>query len=908
MPPRLSITAWAWINATGILDSPLALHGALLFSLSLRESLRLIQDRTASLSRREIHNRRHSNSKMTEHMCSQWRARQGVITTAAVALLRLSYDAVASFTSPSTLIAGLSPPKRSFVAWRHTRETKLQAFGGSNSTVGGRGDGLDLVDLNDLVIASSATSSSRKGVFGSLLYDGSISDEVSFGDLDLSLDGARRSGSSSRLLSFDNEQYFLQRATMDLVSCLDLTPNEARSFLNDNPELLSVYHDDYDYAYAYFPKNTSISTTNVAPLSSPSDVSDRYLDIVPTPASKERSPIMSKSVRRRRRKRDLLSQLLFFQNEMGISRERLTRMMIQHPKLLASTFLDHQQDMKTTMDILREWLKYHPDDEEWQSVFLGDDDVEESNFQQFVVRDSSSSNYRRHSRTSPGSKLRQEAIRHCAGGSRVELRQKLSVLSQSGTVTSTSSNLSVLGVGCTTNELRTLLLNHPKVLTLSSDTLLNSLHILQAQLGLTQADCKGLWVRYASVLCCCLDQNHCSLTKLLDFIKTELLFLQSAGKKGPLSTDGKNLVRNILVECPHLLVLPIETRIAPVMRFLRYDILQDNPQRQELQQQEHTNKKRTPKKGMTAVQRRAAKRSSTTNVKSDYASAGIKETRLAAMQAHENISLVKRQLRTVIETLPNVLSYSVGNNLKPKVQFLQDTLELSPEDLRRLIVKEPEILSLSLANNLRPKLEYFLRPVTLAGGDTAENLYTRELDLSQGLGFTPAELRRVCVANPSFMRLSLEKNLKGKIQGWQSEMKLTYEEMKEFVLAHPKLLSDDMDPLMRRRIKVFKNIRGRGVSLIDVPLSILSGSEYMYQKWCVLRSKKKYLVPFFATIIAAIFLAANVCVRFILQDKVIPLRVIELPCTFSVLDSKRSGLGCICRRPKAFRSSVHTKW
>jgi len=102
------------------------------------------------------------------------------------------------------------------------------------------------------------------------------------------------------------------------------------------------------------------------------------------------------------------------------------------------------------------------------------------------------------------------------------------------------------------------------------------------------------------------------------------------------------------------------------------------------------------------------------------------------------------------------------------------------------------------------------------------------------LKFTPPELKRMCLANPAALCLSLENNLKPKIHHWACDMKLDVDEVKEFILGHPKqLTTQELDPKMRRRIKVLKNINGRGVSLVHVPLSILSGSEYIFKKWYV---------------------------------------------------------------------------
>jgi hypothetical protein len=142
------------------------------------------------------------------------------------------------------------------------------------------------------------------------------------------------------------------------------------------------------------------------------------------------------------------------------------------------------------------------------------------------------------------------------------------------------------------------------------------------------------------------------------------------------------------------------------------------------------------------------------------------------------------------------------------LDYLYSTLSLTKEEACKLILKKPEILTLSLASNLKPKLEYFLNDI----------------------GFTPQELKRVCLVNPSVLHLSLESNLKKKVKHWMDEMRLKPDELKELILGHPQQLTTlELDPRMRRRIRTLKNVYG--VSLVQVTLSILSGSEHIFQKW-----------------------------------------------------------------------------
>jgi len=338
------------------------------------------------------------------------------------------------------------------------------------------------------------------------------------------------------------------RATMDLVSCLDLSPSEATAFLTENPELLTIYTNSASPESYYSGKQGCSSSSQTW-----------------------------------RGGGDLLSQLMYFQNEMGISRSRLTKMIIQHPKLVASTFLDHEHDIKSTMDILRDALNYTSTSEEWYNHI--------------------------------SAKLRKHV--YDMKFHRSDLRRML--------------NLYTNSFGLSTMELRRVILSHPRILEISPQTLSDKLDILQKDLGFSTADCKRLVTQSTSVLCCCLEKK--SLHKVVDFLKDQLSIVGITTQKldeGKVtrtiaSVEGIQTIKHVLVECPHLLVLPIETRLAPAVKCLRDEIL-----------------------GEKALICGATSKKKTAEIQK---------------QSTE-------QLRKIVGVVPEVLSYSVERNLRPKVNMV----------------------------------------------------------------------------------------------------------------------------------------------------------------------------------------------------------------------------------------------
>jgi hypothetical protein len=130
------------------------------------------------------------------------------------------------------------------------------------------------------------------------------------------------------------------------------------------------------------------------------------------------------------------------------------------------------------------------------------------------------------------------------------------------------------------------------------------------------------------VLCCCLEKT--SLKKVVDFLKchitTVIVTLQTFPEgnvtRTVASVEGMPIIKHVLIECPHLLVLPVETRLAVATKFIRDEILGES-----------------------------------------YLKQGAK-TKKKEMEIQKQTS---EKLRKIVEAVPEALSFSVESNLRPKV-------------------------------------------------------------------------------------------------------------------------------------------------------------------------------------------------------------------------------------------------
>jgi len=70
--------------------------------------------------------------------------------------------------------------------------------------------------------------------------------------------------------------------------------------------------------------------------------------------------------------------------------------------------------------------------------------------------------------------------------------------------------------------------------------------------------------------------------------------------------------------------------------------------------------------------------------------------------------------RHLVQTLPQILGYSVEDNVKPKLAWLQDRLSLDVKSLNKLVQRRlPSVLIYSIEDNLEPKLAWLQKRLVL---------------------------------------------------------------------------------------------------------------------------------------------------------------------------------------------------
>jgi hypothetical protein len=171
--------------------------------------------------------------------------------------------------------------------------------------------------------------------------------------------------------------------------------------------------------------------------------------------------------------------------------------------------------------------------------------------------------------------------------------------------------------------------------------------------------------------------------------------------------------------------------------------------------------------------------------------------------------------KSVICSYPNVYSHSLEKTLLPKVAFLSNSgegnaLGLNKSELSLVISKFPPILWLS-EENLRSKLAF----------------------LSDSLELSGQELRTIVVTYPQILGLSVEKNLQHKMEFFLNYSEencgiLSKAQLKEFVLYQPALLAYSLEGRLKPRIRLMQE---HNISFYYSPKSIMSYTNDKFDLW-----------------------------------------------------------------------------
>jgi hypothetical protein len=147
--------------------------------------------------------------------------------------------------------------------------------------------------------------------------------------------------------------------------------------------------------------------------------------------------------------------------------------------------------------------------------------------------------------------------------------------------------------------------------------------------------------------------------------------------------------------------------------------------------------------------------------------------------------------------MPSVLSFSIENNLEPKLSWLQDRLSLDDESLRKLVRRLPSVLSFSIENNLDPKLSW----------------------LQDRLSLDDKSLSKLVQTLPAVFCYNIEGNLDPKLSWLQERLELDIKSLSKLVQAMPPLLGYNVEANLEPTIEFYEDCVGSNAAITTLAKS-----------------------------------------------------------------------------------------
>ena len=212
----------------------------------------------------------------------------------------------------------------------------------------------------------------------------------------------------------------------------------------------------------------------------------------------------------------------------------------------------------------------------------------------------------------------------------------------------------------------------------------------------------------------------------------------------------------------------------------------------------------------------------------------------------EKEALIKTRVKTIILQYPNLLAFSIENNIKPTILFLRKDVGLSLIQIGKVVWRFPDLLGLSIEKNLRPKIQYLQKSLNITSKSTLATIVARDprilgFNILQNfpeklkffineLHFSIKELRDLVTKRPQLLTLNISSNIKPKIDYYRNECDyLTIEEIKEWILKNPAELNFNLEKRIKPRMILLKENDVR--LLKDTPWNIISKNEKSFDEW-----------------------------------------------------------------------------
>lgn len=131
------------------------------------------------------------------------------------------------------------------------------------------------------------------------------------------------------------------------------------------------------------------------------------------------------------------------------------------------------------------------------------------------------------------------------------------------------------------------------------------------------------------------------------------------------------------------------------------------------------------------------------------------------------LNMIPTQVKKVIYRAPVILGLNLEQNIQPKVQYLQSTLDLSNEELHIVLAAMPSLVLLNSEGNLQPKIDY-LSSTLLSSAESESNNNNKSPFMvsssSPSVLSVTNQLRDIVLRLPTLLGYSLEQRIMPRVQ------------------------------------------------------------------------------------------------------------------------------------------------
>jgi mTERF len=170
------------------------------------------------------------------------------------------------------------------------------------------------------------------------------------------------------------------------------------------------------------------------------------------------------------------------------------------------------------------------------------------------------------------------------------------------------------------------------------------------------------------------------------------------------------------------------------------------------------------------------------------------------------------EIQQLILKQPALLQYNIEKNIRPKLNYLRDSLQIPPVSITKMLLSNPTILGRSLDGSIVPVVQgltkafglslvdvgaIFVQVPTLLGLNWATNMEPKVAFLQGRLGLSQAQVQQLLRRTPRILVHSVEGSLGPKLQLLQEASK-SQDTMSKTVFNNPSILLSSMNVLKQK--------------------------------------------------------------------------------------------------------------